>query len=211
MEKFKICPGCKRRNPTGALECEYCETDLSTVRPMDEETLRAAEEAAAGEEAEKEAEAGAAGEAVRICEECGCQNRPNARKCRQCRADISDIMPIRVQGKKETRYLLTSLDGEYAFSIPEGKTVIGREGAMKEYLEKKSFVSRRHAELRLEKGAAFLLNLSRTNYTYLNNQRTGEEPAELKDGDLIGLGGNEQDGKRQEEAAYFLMRIGTCG
>ena len=33
---------------------------------------------------------------------------------------------------------------------------------------------------------------------------------ELKDGDEIGLGGNSQNGQRQNEAAYFVIRIGSC-
>ena len=39
---------------------------------------------------------------------------------------------------------------------------------------------------------------------------SGDATTELKDGDEIGLGGNEQNGSRQAEAAYFLVRIGTC-
>ncbi len=38
MEKFKICPYCGAKNLPTALECDSCETDLSTVRVTDEET-----------------------------------------------------------------------------------------------------------------------------------------------------------------------------
>jgi hypothetical protein len=54
-------------------------------------------------------------------------------------------------------------------------------------------------------------NCNNTNYTFVNNNLiSGDVPVELKDGDEIGLGGNEQNGSRQAEAAYFLVRIGTC-
>ena len=29
-------------------------------------------------------------------------------------------------------------------------------------------------------------------------------------GDEVALGGNQQNGTRQEEAAYFIVRIGSC-
>ena len=205
MEKFKICPICGKRNVANALECEVCETDLSTVRPTDEETLKAVEEAL-----EVPPTVPAATERVRICEECGFRNPPNERKCRQCGEDISDVLPTEAEAPAQVRFILTSLDGEYAWQIPEGKTVVGREAEMGEYLSDKRFVSRRHAEVTLENGKAIIENLSRTNYTYINNEKTTEGMIELHDGDIIGLGGNEKDGKRQDGAAYFRMRIGSC-
>ena len=81
---------------------------------------------------------------------------------------------------------------------------------MAEYLSNKSFVSRRHAQISLEDGKVTIENHSHTNYTYINNQKLVDEVLELKDGDEIGLGGNEKNGKKQEQAAYFMMRIGSC-
>ena len=54
-------------------------------------------------------------------------------------------------------------------------------------------------------------NCNTTNYTFVNNQMiSGDSVIELKDGDEVGLGGNEQNGSRQEAAAYFMVRIGSC-
>ena len=205
MEKFKICPNCGKRNAPNALECEECETDISTVRPMDEETIKIKEEMP-----QKPATVSVSATTVRICEECGSRNPPNARKCRQCGEDISDVTPTEAESAERIHFILSSLDGEYAFPIPEGKTLVGREAAMNEYLTRKSFVSRRHAQLTLENGKATIENISKTNYTYINNEKVADGIVELHDGDIIGLGGNEKDGKRQDEAAYFMMRIGSC-
>jgi hypothetical protein len=43
-----------------------------------------------------------------------------------------------------------------------------------------------------------------------NEMISGDIPVKLSDGDEIGLGGNEQNGSRQAEAAYFYVRIGSC-
>ena len=57
----------------------------------------------------------------------------------------------------------------------------------------------------------YVFNFSKTNYTYINNVKIEDDnPKELKDGDEIGLGGNSQNGQRQNEAAYFVIRIGSC-
>ena len=45
----------------------------------------------------------------------------------------------------------------------------------------------------------------------MNNTMISDDASiELKDGDEVGLGGTEQNGNRQPEAAYFLVRIGSC-
>ena len=36
------------------------------------------------------------------------------------------------------------------------------------------------------------------------------EKTKLTDGDEVGLGGIRINGSRQEQAAYFLVRIGSC-
>ena len=80
---------------------------------------------------------------------------------------------------------------------------------MREYLASKSYVSRTHAKLTLESGALFVENLSSTNYTYVNSKRISVK-TKLEDGDELGLGGTSINGKRQSEAAYFLVRNGQC-
>ncbi len=201
MVRFKICPICGERNEPIAIECEKCDANIATVRIMDEETFKIEQEQ------ESQVSSVAPMTRTRICEECGFRNPSNARKCQKCGEDISDIIPVEAAEEKHLHFILRSLDGEYAYQIPEGKTLIGREAEMSEYLSKKSFVSRRHAQLTLENGKATIENISKTNYTYINNEKMTNEIIELHDGDIIGLGGNEKNGKRQDEAAYFSMRL----
>ena len=37
MEKYKICPSCKTKNPPALFECMSCEADLTGVKITDEE------------------------------------------------------------------------------------------------------------------------------------------------------------------------------
>ncbi len=202
--KFKICPHCGRRNSPTAFDCEDCYTDLTAVRVTDEKTGQGTP---TPEPALKN---------VRVCEACGFSNPANARKCRSCGEDISDVIPTEeVLPQTDLtpdapHFTLVSLDGEYAYELQPGMTVVGREETMSDYLSGKIFVSRRHAELILEDGKLRLRNLSRSNYSFVNNERCTVEPMELHDGDELGLGGNVCNGQRQDRAAYFLVRIGSC-
>jgi pSer/pThr/pTyr-binding forkhead associated (FHA) protein/ribosomal protein L40E len=148
---------------------------------------------------------------VRVCE-CGAKNAPNARKCSACNEDISDITPTpdSEEEKKEViSYVLSSLDGQFAYKITTDDLTIGRENTMSEYLSAKSYVSRSHARLSKENNELYIENLSNTNFTYVNNKKIIEK-TKLQDGDEIGLGGTNFNGKCQEQAAYFLVRIGQC-
>jgi len=104
---------------------------------------------------------------------------------------------------------LSSLDGQYAYKVSADETVIGRENTMSDYLAAKSYVSRAHAKLTIENGAFYIENLSSTNFTYVNNKKIVEK-TELKNGDELGLGGTNINGKCQSDAAYFLVRIDQC-
>ena len=147
---------------------------------------------------------------VRVCD-CGAKNPANARKCQACGEDISDITPT-PDGTPENAavaapiYVLSSLDGQYAYKVSADEIVIGRENAMRDYLAAKSYVSRAHAKLTREAGALYIENLSGTNFTYVNNQKIVARTA-LKNGDELGLGGTSINGKCQPEAAYFLVRM----
>lgn len=196
--KYKICPHCGKHCPPAAFDCEACNTDLMTVRVTDEETEKAA------------AAAAPVPKTVRVCENCGLHNPSNARKCAGCGEDISDIMPVEETAAEAPHFTLASLDGRYAFALSPGKTLIGKEHEMGEYLADKPFVSRKQAELTLGENKLMLLNLSRSNGTYVNNVKCGGDAVELHDGDELGLGGNSRNGQRQEGAAYFMVRIGTC-
>lgn len=202
MEKFKICPSCHEKNEPTLLECIYCEADLTRVKITDEESERMQENNSIAEQQ--------TAELVRLCE-CGAKNPPNARKCSSCGEDISDITPTPDTAEKpaETTFVLSSTDGQYAYKLTSDEIIIGRENVMSEYLSVKSYVSRSHARLSIINGELFIENMSNTNFTYVNNQKITEK-TRLNDGDEIGLGGTNINGKSQSMAAYFLVRIGQC-
>ena len=208
MNKYKICPSCRAKNEPVLLECLYCEADLTHVKVTDESTEKMLEE--------NEAAAAAASKKttmVRICD-CGERNPANARKCRACNEDISDVTPTEEEltetEKTEAKsFVLSSLDGKYAYKIEDGETVVGRTNVMSEYLASKSYVSRVHAKLTLENEELYIENLSGTNFTYVNNKRITEK-TKLENGDELGLGGINVGGKCQSEAAYFAVRIEPC-
>lgn len=208
MQKYKICPSCHEKNEPTFLECPYCEADLTRVKITDEETEKMLKENAAATPAPSEKIA-----MVRICD-CGEKNSANARKCQACGEDISDITPT-PDGATENAtvntpaYILSSLDGQYAYKVSGNEIVIGRENAMSDYLASKSYVSRVHAKLTIEHTVLYVENLSETNFTYVNNKKITAK-TELKSGDELGLGGTNINGKRQPEAAYFLVRIDQC-
>ena len=77
---------------------------------------------------------------------------------------------------------------------------------MQEYLSSKMYVSRNHAEITLSEGRLFIRNLSRSNGTYVNNQRIDDEIHELHEGDEVAFGGFVLNGEMQSEAAYFHVR-----
>ena len=202
MEKFKICPICGEKNSPISFECDFCETDLTSVRTLDEAT----EKTLAGKQNETQNNESVT---FRICD-CGVKNPPNARKCSYCTEDISDILPTADTADK-INYILGSIDSEYAFEINEQSITIGRDQCMKEYLCNKSFVSRTHAEISIENNMMLIKNLSGTNFTYVNNKKIAlGEQVELVDGDELGLGGFVKNGERQSQAAYFQVRIGSC-
>lgn len=202
MEKYKICPSCHEKNEPTLLECIYCEADLTRVKITDEESERMQENNSIADQQ--------TAELVRICE-CGAKNPPNARKCSSCGEDISDITPTPNTAEKpaETTFVLSSTDGQYAYKMTSDEIIIGRENIMCDYLSVKSYVSRSHARLSIINGELFIENMSNTNFTYVNNQKITEK-TRLNDGDEIGLGGTNINGKSQSMAAYFLVRIGQC-
>lgn len=202
MEKYKICPSCHEKNEPTLLECIYCEADLTGVKITDEESERMQENNSIAEQQ--------TAELVRLCE-CGAKNPPNARKCSSCGEDISDITPTPDTAEKpaETTFVLSSTDGQYAYKMTSDEIIIGRENIMSDYLSVKSYVSRSHARLSIINGELFIENMSNTNFTYVNNQKITDK-TRLNDGDEIGLGGTNINGKSQSMAAYFLVRIGQC-
>ena len=200
MEKFKICPVCGMHNKPNMIECMGCETDLTSVKATDEET----ELAKKNNKHEENPSIQPTEEYVRVCD-CGCVNTATAKKCVECGEDISDIAPILQQQCESCKYAITSLDDKFVYEIKPGTVVVGREHEMKEYLSNKLYVSRQHAKITREDNNIYIENLSNTNFTFVNNQKVFEK-TELHIGDEIGLGGNEVNGSRQNDAAYLILR-----
>ena len=206
LSKYKICPQCGEKNPPSQLDCSSCDADLTGVRIVDDSTAeKKPEEPPVREDGAAEA---AKPELVRICE-CGVENVPQARKCRACGEDISDILPVRREAMQSRTlvYELKAPDGSLTVTMEQPSVILGREAELKEYLQTKSYVSRRQARLTVTEDGVLIENLSRTNKTYLNNEKLPDgAPAALRDGDEIGLGGKVIGGSRQEQAAYFIFR-----
>ena len=198
MEKFKICPVCGMHNKPNMIECIGCETDLTSVKATDEATEQA--KITAQENTSENVEE----KYVRVCD-CGCINSATAKKCVECGEDISDIAPILQSENNTCKYVMTSLDGEYAYEIKDGTAILGIENEMKEYLADKAYVSRQHAKIMKDDDKVYIENLSNTNFTFINNQKIAEK-TELHVDDEIGLGGNETNGSRQSGAAYLILR-----
>ena len=206
LTKYKICPDCGKKNSPGLMVCKGCDADLMLVRIVDDDTKPEEEiPAEPANETEKP-------ELVKICE-CGAENPPQARKCKACGEDISDIIATeKLKACEESFfYELHTLNDDFSVVIDKPLIVLGRESELKDYLKNKPFVSRQHAELTVIADKVFIKNLSKTNKTFINNEEiSSDTPVELHEGDEIGLGGKIVAGNRQEQAAYFLVRIGSC-
>ena len=204
LQKYKVCPACGEHNPPNLLECRKCESDLTGIKVVDRNT----EQRTKGKVKEDNT---VPGEPVlaRICE-CGAQNPPQARKCKVCGEDISDIMPTTVieEDQKAFIYELKAIGDDYSIAIDKPVCIVGREADIREYLKNKSYVSRQHAKFTIVAEKVFVENLSNTNKTFVNNvEIAGDGPTALSNGDEIGLGGLEIAGSRQESAAYFIFNI----
>ena len=201
MEKFKICPICKEKNPPSFLECENCGTDLLGIPiTSDEQLIQSVEK-----HEENNSTPHSQQEYVRICD-CGFINPVSARKCSKCGEDISDITPKLFTDEKEKKWILTSIDGDFSFELKEGQHTIGREAELSEFLASKSYVSRNHCKIMLQNGELTVENLSRTNHTFINNIMI-DNITKISNGDEIGLGGRMINGSRQSLAAYFIVEI----
>lgn len=195
MEKIKICPACGAKNAPNRIECAQCEADITGI-PV---TVDAPENQEATHM-----------RFVRICD-CGAKNPAQARRCAACGEDISDIVAVEDrEDAPESKELgqLVSLDGMYVYGLCEGELTIGRGHDLGDYLNGFCYVSRNQAHLAWQEGDLVLTSLSRSNPTFVNNQPLDSgQSVTLRDGDEIGLGGCVIDGRRQEQAAYLVVRL----
>lgn len=197
MENYKICPCCGESNAPTLFECKNCMADLTYIKitKKSDETVSVKSDTTLKK--------------VKKCN-CGNENPSNARKCLSCGEDISDIIPRSNEKIPASVFNLCSMDDDFFFPI-KGETIIGRENEMGFYLQNKKYVSRCHAKLTVKDNKLYILSLSSTNHTYVNNEAILENvPVEIKDGDEIGLGGCVNNEERQNYAAYFKVRSEQC-
>ena len=207
LTKYKVCPECGKKNPPNLLECRYCEADLTGIKVVDSSAAQQSEETQ--KKADSNGSANEEKELVRICE-CGAENPPQARKCKVCGEDISDIIPTTIlkKEKKPLSYELKSVDGSFAVTIDKPVYVVGREAELKDYLRTKVYVSRQHARFTVVAEKVFVENLSKTNKTFLDNEEIPDAThVALSNGEEIGLGGKVIDQARQDKAAYFIFQV----
>lgn len=202
LQKYKVCPNCGEQNAPTLLECRICETDLTGIKVVDSSITS---ETSASQDTTPEPVPTLA----RICE-CGAQNPPQARKCKVCGEDISDILPSSVAQEDVIpfSYELKAIEDDFSVVLDKPVVIIGRNAELKEYLQKKLYVSRNHAKLTIVAGKVFVENLSATNKTYINNEPIEDgSPTALSNGDELGLGGKVHNELRQSQAAYFTFSI----
>lgn len=196
MEKYKTCPNCGEHNNPVFIECSNCGTDLMSAEVTDESVEKESFYIPASET-----------ESVKICE-CGAKNPPGARKCSFCGEDISDILPKLQNEKCCDQYMLCEISGTYTYDVPyDSEIIIGRDHVLKEFIADKSYVSRSQAKIFFNNNNLYIINLSETNFTYVNNKKISNDmPTFLNEGDEIGLGGCISNGKRQDLAVYLVVR-----
>lgn len=202
--KFKVCPACGEHNTPALLECKKCETDLTGIKMVDVANLATANASAC--------EATASSNSCSLAKTCDCGtvNPPQARKCSSCGEDISDVRAAESQSSPGVtqKVVLRSIGTGFTFLLDKPVTVIGREAEMQQYLETKVYVSRKHAKFTLTNDEIYIENMSSTNHTYVNNSLIlSDAPTLLKNGDEIGLGGKQINGKRQSQAAYLVIEV----
>ena len=200
LEKYKVCPVCGEHNPPSLFECRKCETDLTGIKVTDS----AMDQRAMEEKPPAGPTGGGTPVLVRVCE-CGAHNPPQARKCKECGEDISDIIPTTMMEEQAFSYKLEAIGDDFSVTLEQPVIIIGREAELKDYLSGKMYVSRQHAKLTIVAGKVLIENLSNTNKTFINNVAVGGEPTALSDGDEIGMGGMDKNGERQKDAAYFTF------
>jgi hypothetical protein len=96
------------------------------------------------------------------------------------------------------RFIVRDTGAEIALPMAEGEYIIGREDPvsnvfpevdMNPYEGEHLGVSRRHAQLTIEAGLVFILDLDSTNFTFVNRQKLApQSPTALSNGDEVRLG-----------------------
>lgn len=209
INSFKICPECGHHNPLSFIECEKCEADLQGVKVTLIDASKPKVEEVKKEEAKQVNEEKS--KLIKTCPSCNFINKANAKVCEKCNFDLTLVIANvnTTSSKKEIK--LVSDDNKCTINIDSNYVLIGRSMTKYPYLQEKGCVSRRHIKLtyfneKLEIKNCEPADINRPVITYVNDKLLGEnEKIVLKDGDEIGLGGENTN--KYEFAAYFKVVI----
>ena len=209
INSFKICPECKHHNPLSFIECEKCEADLQGVKVTiiddsvkDTPVEVKKEEVKVIEDKPK---------LIKTCPSCNHINKANAKVCEKCNFDLTLVIASLINSDSKKVIKLVSDDNKCTINIDSNYVLIGRSLSKYPYLFDKGCVSRRHIKLTYFNGKLEIKNceravINRPVITYVNDKLLGEnEKMVLKDGDEIGLGGENTN--KYEFAAYFKVVI----
>lgn len=186
----KKCASCSFDNTDDATFCESCGSKMESFSPPPSPAPVAAGPPAPAMTASPLSPASmpssppaAQGPKVK-CTMCGTENSQGNEFCDSCGAKLSAIpaaSPILVA--PITRLILPQGDEIKVDSYPRA---MGRADFVR--VNKSEYVSRKHFELSIENGKYYLADTNSTNGTKINNN-TVTTKTELKDGDVIELGG----------------------
>ena len=209
IKSYKICPSCNHHNPLEFIECENCEADLQGVKVTledDEVKVKKEEKVEVKEQVVENRPT-----LVKVCPSCNNINKANAKACNKCNFDLTLVIATIPSNNKSVEVKLVSDDNECEIKIDSNYVLIGRSLSKYPYLENKGCVSRRHIKLTYFNGKLEIKNCepadpNRPVITFVNEKLLAEnEKITLKDGDLIGLGGENTN--KYEKAAYFKVVI----
>lgn len=150
--RVRVCPSCKHPNSVGVIFCSNCRTSIARVEPEDSDGLNEAPRPIQEES-----------EVVRCPDPtCGEINPSGEERCLRCSARLPGGTP------KITVRLIWPW-GEVRI---DDTLAIGRDpdfSPLAESLAAYSNVSRRHAELRIQNGSAFIRDVASSHGTYVND------------------------------------------
>ena len=211
INSVRICPECGHHNSLEFIECEKCEADLQGVKVTlidDSKEVKQEEKEIVKEEIKENRPS-----LIKVCPSCNFINKANSKVCEKCKFDLTLVIASmnNTSDKKEKSIYLVSDDNKCEIKIDSNYVLIGRSLSKYPYLHDKGCVSRRHIKLtyfnnKLEIKNCERADINRPVITYVNDKLLGEnEKIVLKDGDLIGLGGENTN--KYEFAAYFKVVI----
>ena len=208
INSVRICPECGHHNSLGLIECEKCEADLQGVKVTLIDDSKENKQEATKEEIKENKPS-----LIKLCPSCNHTNKANAKICEKCNFDLTLVIASmnNINEKKEKSIYLISDDNKCKINIDSNYVLIGRSLSKYPYLHDKGCVSRRHIKLtyfnnKLEIKNCERADINRPVITYINDKLLKEnEKLVLKDGDEIGLGGENTN--KYEFAAYFKVVI----